>query len=516
MVVEDEYIERQALTLMLRNNFPDIELAAEAGNGIDALRMAREKKPDIMLVDVGIPGISGLDLIAEIHGAYPDIGFIIISSHDNFEFAQRAIKLGVEDYLLKPARLEPLRAAMSAAFAKRESRESAGVRATSLLNRMEKVRPLVENDFIFGVISQGAAETLSQMLGFLESDVSCGYCLILEGPGDLGEINLLIKNLLLELGNHIVSGIFNNQLIICLMTTSGGKTGGKSGDIDVLSGYILTSLEKLKFNAINIGISAYAENISLWHEAYLQARGALKEAGEKGTRIVKYSGAAKGEPSFKDNLSRLKSSLSKAILDGEGEESENILKQISLSLVSDYNFPEAREEAYKFLVLLVQELIRAMPGTDLVFDADPELLKIEDPKLLEIFLLSKIKQLFLQVHETGEKSKNVFIDKAMQFIRENYNKDISLASIAGQINLSPFYLSKLFRRVTGKTCTDSITEERIKAAKKLLLKNFSSKETCYLVGFNSQNYFTRIFKKFTGLTPGEFRFAHSKEGGEPI
>jgi two-component system response regulator YesN len=510
MVVEDENIERQALTLMLRNNFPGIKLAAEAGNGLDALRMAREKKPDIMLVDVGIPGISGLDLIAEIHGSDPDISFIIISSHDNFEFAQRAIKLGVEDYLLKPARLGPLKAAISAALAKRESRESAGVTATSLLNRMEKVRPLVENDFIFGVISQGSAETLSQMLGFLESGVSSGYCLILEGSGGLGEINLLIKNLLSELGNHIVSGIFNNQLIVCLMTPNGGKTG----DIDMLAGYILKSLEKLKFNAINIGISAYVENISLWHKAYLEARSALKEAGKNGTRIVKYSGSPKEEPSFKDNLARLKNSLSKAILDGDSGESEKILNQISLSLVSDCNFSEAREEAYKFLVLLVQELIRAMPGTDLVFDADPGILKIEDPKLLEILLLSKIKQLFFQVHETGEKSKNVFIDKAMQFIRENYNKDISLASIASQINLSPFYLSKLFRRITGKTCTDIITEERIKAAKKLLLKNFSSKETCYLVGFNSQNYFTRIFKKFTGLTPGEFRFAHLKEGGE--
>ncbi|MDR3336347.1 MAG: helix-turn-helix transcriptional regulator [Treponema sp.] len=63
----------------------------------------------------------------------------------------------------------------------------------------------------------------------------------------------------------------------------------------------------------------------------------------------------------------------------------------------------------------------------------------------------------------------------------------------------------MFRKSTGKTCMEIISLERIEAAKKLLLRNYNSKETCYQVGFNSQNYFTKIFKKLCGMTPGEYR-----------
>jgi two-component system response regulator YesN len=93
------------------------------------------------------------------------------------------------------------------------------------------------------------------------------------------------------------------------------------------------------------------------------------------------------------------------------------------------------------------------------------------------------------------------------YIKTSYQKEISLGSIAKEIDVSPYYLSKLCRKYTGKTCTELIAEERIEAAKRLLIQNYSSKETCFQAGFNSQNYFVKIFRKYVGVTPGEYRTA---------
>jgi two-component system response regulator YesN len=189
---------------------------------------------------------------------------------------------------------------------------------------------------------------------------------------------------------------------------------------------------------------------------------------------------------------------------------EKLVEEICLVLMSGNEFYAAREEAYKLIILLDQELKKALPvmeprtGADAVI-ADTVILKASEPRHLEICLLSHIKRLSLLAHEMRDQNKNYFVDRAVMYIKANYQKEISLGSIAKEINVSPYYLSKLFRKYTGKTCTELIAEERIEAAKRLLVQNFSSKETCFRVGFNSQNYFVKIFKKYVGVTPGEYR-----------
>jgi two-component system response regulator YesN len=154
---------------------------------------------------------------------------------------------------------------------------------------------------------------------------------------------------------------------------------------------------------------------------------------------------------------------------------------------------------------LEQELKKAVPGKEP--QTDTVMLKADDPGQLGICLLSHIRRLFFSVYDTRDQNKNYFVDRAVMYIKANYQKEISLGSIAQEIRVSPYYLSKLFRKYTGKTCTEIIAEERIEAAKRLLSQNYSSKETCFQVGFNSQNYFLKIFKKYVGVTPGEYRNA---------
>jgi two-component system response regulator YesN len=517
MVIEDEHIERQALVLMLRNNFPELSTIVEAVNGFDAISAAKNQKIDIALVDVGLPGISGLDLIQEMQKAGAETSFIIVSSYDNFEFAQKAIKLGVEDYLLKPIRPDMLKQAVSNSIAKKESRNRVSITATALQNRMENIRPLVENDFIYTIILNGPGESLRQMLSFLSIDCKSGFCIVVSELGAFNSIDTLIKNALEKVGNKLVSGFFNNNLVLCILFGDKSESTNTDTDIAAICDYILSILENAGYG-FHIGASGPVREIAAWNEAYRQASVALKRATEDSIPLKKYNEdllPLKGIHNTNENtapLSTQTSILARAILENREEQRKEIAENILLGIVSGHDFIRAREDAYKFIILLREELLRFLPVPGLQFDTDTSLLNAQEPRYLETSLLAQVEKFSHAVNEFRDQSKNTFVERAIQYIRDNYQKEISLSSIAREIHVSPYYLSKMFRKYTSKTCTEIISLERVEAAKKLLLCNYSSKETCYSVGFNSQNYFAKIFKKLCGMTPGEYRSSAFAKG----
>jgi two-component system response regulator YesN len=516
MVIEDERIERQALVLMLRNNFPELSTIVEASNGFEAISVAKNHKIDIALVDVGLPGISGLDLIQEMQQIGAETSFIIVSSHDDFEFAQKAIKLGVEDYLLKPVRPDVLKQTVSNSITKKESRNKVNITATVLQNRMENIRPLVESDFIYTIISNGPGESLRQMLSFLSIDCKSGLCLVVSELGAFNSVDTLIKNALEKVGNKLVSGFFNNNLVLCILFGDKSESTNIDNSIAAICDYILSVLENAGYD-FHIGVSSPVREIAAWNEAYRQSSFALKRAIEENISLKKYSEdllPLKEIYNTNGNTAPLAvqtSILARAILDNREEQQKEIMENILLSIVSGHDFIRAREEAYKFIILLREELLRSLPVPGLQFDTDtallsaPGVLSAQEPRYLKTSLLAQVEKFSHVVNEFRDQIKNTFVERAIQYIRDNYQKEISLSSIAREIHVSPYYLSKMFRKYTGKTCTEIISLERVEAAKKLLLRNYNSKETCYQVGFNSQNYFAKIFKKLCGMTPGEYR-----------
>lgn len=140
--------------------------------------------------------------------------------------------------------------------------------------------------------------------------------------------------------------------------------------------------------------------------------------------------------------------------------------------------------------------------------ADPSVLQAETPRQLEAALRTQIDTFDGAVFRYRDTNKNRIVDQAVFYIGNHFTEAISLDTIARELDVSPYYLSKLLKRFTGKTCTDLICERRVEESKRLLCRGMSSKEVAFEVGFNSQNYYTRVFKKYTGITPKEYRNSH--------
>ena len=130
---------------------------------------------------------------------------------------------------------------------------------------------------------------------------------------------------------------------------------------------------------------------------------------------------------------------------------------------------------------------------------------IADSRELKCYFITTIEGIAGLVNKFIVTGSSKIINRALAFIDSAYNKNISLNDISENLGVTPFYISKVLKKRTGKNFTDLVAEKRIEKAKKMLVTNKSIKEITFEVGFNSQNYFTKVFKKYTGLTPTDYK-----------
>ncbi|MFZ5975517.1 MAG: response regulator transcription factor [Bacillota bacterium] len=136
LIVEDEEIERIVLRKIILEHFQDIELVAEAVNGTDAIAMIEDQPFDLVILDINIPGINGLDVCETLKTKYPNARVVITTAYSKFEFAFRAIKVKVNDYLLKPVRPEKIIDCVSALMEDKNTGEPS--RDEQYLHRLSK------------------------------------------------------------------------------------------------------------------------------------------------------------------------------------------------------------------------------------------------------------------------------------------------------------------------------------------------------------------------------------------
>ncbi|WP_332306826.1 response regulator [Thermobacillus composti] len=148
LIVDDEQIEREGLAAILRKGFPDLAIE-QARNGRVALQMAEEGfRPDLVLMDIKMPGMDGLETIERMSAVDPDIRFIMVTAYDAFDYARTAIKLGVKDYLLKPSKADEIIATVGRVLRQIEEERREREASRQQITALKKVLPVVETDIV--------------------------------------------------------------------------------------------------------------------------------------------------------------------------------------------------------------------------------------------------------------------------------------------------------------------------------------------------------------------------------
>lgn len=437
IIADDEELERRAIKNIVLTRFKDTFTIYEAKNGREAIEISDKIKPDVVIMDIKMPGINGMEAIKEMRKFLKDGHFILLTAYDYFNYAKEAIEYGVKEYMLKPFKREELVKKLEFAIEQAEAIRMKRRSEMELREKFYSMRPMIENELCYGIIYNNL-HTIEYRthLDYLEMRLEAGYAIVLRfkeleeskkmNSLEHAELKMKIKEYAEEIckgfSNAIASYRFTEDIVIFIEN----KEEEYQAYLDSLAlGKKIKEGIKVKFKySISIGIGKSYKGIEKLYLSYKEALCVLQEE-EKNMKVVHYEDLdeEKKNPDYY-SAEKLKE---KTVLEPSGKEGS-----------------------------------------------------VDSPKQI--------------------------IPKAMQYIREKYNEDITLEEVASFVLVSPYYFSKLFKEFTGKNYVDYITEYRVQKAKEMIKKGeLSIKEICFEVGYNDPNYFSRVFKKVEGVTPSEYK-----------
>jgi Response regulator containing CheY-like receiver domain and AraC-type DNA-binding domain len=467
LIVDDEIYVVKSLTATINWNEYGYEVIGHAENGIDALRLIEELKPDLVFADIKMPGMSGLELIKTVNENMRQLIFVVISGYAEFAYAQKAMNFGALGFCLKPF----------------DDREIINVlqKARSILDKNKaslemRLLDIMEDEESY---NDPEAQNIFKLLDFEYGNENNVLVLVSIGTGKLN-LPLNIRYIHLELGSRKNAYIlpFDKEDFI----------------YEQLSGSLPENIKGIglckaccTFKSIKRGIE---ESIISANQYFI--------TGKKGV----YESVSGNN----EELNRTIHLLEKAV---EAKESLSILKELDMAReifmkgACDIRF------ALRIYNMFMSFLYRldTVKYEDYVYSYD---------QLTHLFgdagqMLASLKDLMTRQANGGnepisEDVRNETFKKILQYVNTNYFSDISIQSISYKFTINPSYVSQLFKKELGMTFTDYVTRMRISYACNLLkITDLPVYEIAKKAGYEEYYYFTRVFKRIMGKTPTELR-----------
>ena len=520
MLADDEGIVTDSIKFIIEKNFSGQCEVESAKTGRAVIELAESFRPDIAFMDIQMPGINGIDAIKEIRRTNSSMVFIILSAYDKFDYAREAINLGVQDYLNKPFTKEMITDALKKAMAQIDQAREKRRQELSIREKIETVTPVIESGFIYSILFKESREESEKYRALLGIEENYGYMLVLsvvdeesdsDNPVGSGiriqsEYNKL-RELIKERFNCITGPLLSNK-IICYFPEKSSKPeyDGRVRIIEKSEAFLKELHEKTGISA-RIGIGSL-QPVEAASDSYKYALTALHFSKASVAHASDLSVGCAYEPDYPVDLEK---KLFAAVSSGDAA----LTRDYSTSYFNwmQETYPGADSDMkLKCLefVLWAERLSYQSGGQTYRFlrrsDYLPTVTGCKDPASLEEWFVGKMTEAARNVNVKKEEKQGSLVEEAKTFIRENYDKDISLDDVSGRVDLSPYYFTRLFKEETGETFLEYLTGLRMDKAKELMKDpNLSVKDICLQVGYADPNYFSRIFKKAVGETPTEYR-----------
>lgn len=523
MIADDEKVAIDSLRFIIEKNFPEAEIVSTARSGREAIENVEENVPDILFMDIRMPGINGIEAIREIRTQHKNIVIIVLTAFDQFEFAKEAINLGVMEYLLKPVnRAKVVEVVEKAINLVRTEKEKLQVEL-EMKEKLKYAGPILENGFVYSLILFDYNKELINYKHIFEFKEEGGYVFTVEfvdeqsGAAPDNNIGISVQSqqfypyftdTVKSLCRCIIGPLMVNRIVVVIPSDPGTDEFACRLDAVSLAETLLLKLsEKLKCG-LRIGIGKVYRRFDMLAASYEESLKALRYL--QGTGIMHFMDiaartAALGSeyPEYKEKLLLQKVSV------GDTLESLNAFNCIFNWLLSEYGEQplKIKNKLLELMYLVSHMSWEYDPSGDTAgVDLLEEMLSISDPGELRSWCRSKVESVIGQVNSYRDFKAGGLTKRAKEYIKANYSNSITLEDVAREINISPQYLSKLFKEETGENFIDYLTSIRIKIAKSLLESDERSvKEISLSIGYSDPNYFSRIFKKIVGVTPTEYK-----------
>ncbi|NLX64489.1 MAG: response regulator [Clostridiaceae bacterium] len=523
MVVDDESIVIESIKYIIEKNFKDVMLAGVAHSGREAIEKAETIKPDIIFMDIKMPGINGIDAIKEIKEVLPNVQFIILSACEQFEYAKEAVNLGVSEYLLKPVNRSKLIEIIRQAAINHEEAKARRKRELDLKEKYEQVLPILEHGLIYAILlNEDYNEQIKNYKRILDITEEKGFIITFEiGEGrENGNIigsSVLSQNFYHKMRdvikselNCVVGPAMLNRIIVYVPVSADKDDYQVRLETVKTTESILDKLTQKIKTGIRVGIGSTKSDNENLLISFSESLKALKYANDREIIHIDDIPEEQQLPDTDYIEKRIKMLLESAS-SGDTKESIAIFIQIFDELCENSkNSTEIIKGRLLELIVMLHRLANdyQIEGNEMFQNNDylREYLSIDDKQIIKRWCIRRIEAITGGIKNAKTSRCHHLATAAKEYIDKHYNEEISLEDVSRAVNLSPQYFSRFFKQETGENFIDYLTQVRINKAIELLKdKNHSIKEVCFMIGYNDPNYFSRIFKKVTGYSPSEQR-----------
>ncbi len=511
-LVDDEIAIRENL----RNSFPweqnGFQLVGEAPDGEMALPMIRDLNPDILLTDIRMPFMDGMELCAQVKRVLPWIGVVILSGYDDFAYARQAISLGVKEYLLKPITADELGEALKRVAARITEER----RAASLRRDAAPGNPFLREKLLASLFTEEGDrfedEQLMRQMRAMGVNLAAGCYVVIDIAFPLkDEARVRAREALSALAEASGGSVFTCGMphgARALVLGDNERDAEERAYSFAASAAHLPQLESCDQLLLSIGetVTDYFEIRKSMQSARHVRHAAVGRGG--GRRII-------GVGELDDETTSLNSlelsPLYERLQYAPAEELDAILADYADLLGSG---AEGRELALGYL-----RIAAVIAARQIVSDAgaDPQRV-LDEGRIAEALRAEGIEAVRALLNEamacrdrSGRGQGQTPVARARRFLSRRYSDpNLMLQDVAGEVGMSQSHFSTVFAQETGLTFTQYLTALRIGKAKELLSATaMRSSEIAFAVGYNDAHYFSYMFKKQTGMTPSEYR----KENG---
>lgn len=476
-------------------------------------------EPDLVITDVYTPYMDGITFAKRLHSEFPSIQIVFISGHADVQLLRQALKTDAFDYILKSVDLDELSATITRVVRLLDQRNQERQRVMAMEDYLKELLPLYKERMLQSFLDGDADFYTANYLGLGLHDQEKYVCLVIRlnnkwtvCKGLTGAERLALsvdcENICgAVIADHPGSVTFKKRMSEYIVILKCDSPDYEQDVLETSTRIQQALLRQLEFDT-SIGISE--PHILLdFRAAYEEACGAIKQryylAEDSSIAVTKYSEV----PDQKQARELVEHHLPDAILSGEAAKLDAVLNQV-------FHFTrtmpeEERDNFTLFLLMLPPRSISSLKARkDSPFRNQRQLLEhwLNCPSCVEQeqFIRQIMAETMQLLRDGNEPGTSAIIRRIKSIIGEQYMDQISVASLANQVHLTPTYLCVLFKQSTGKTINEYLTQERIQQAKRLLQDpTVKLYDVCYRVGYLSPSYFSKLFKKQVGMPPGEYR-----------
>ncbi|MGD7045739.1 response regulator [Jeotgalibacillus proteolyticus] len=500
LIVDDEQTERDGLELILTRHFDNLVIR-QARNGRLAIEMTAQQKPDLVFMDIQMPGISGLEAIKQLHSLHSSVKFILVTAFATFEYAQQALSLGVQAYIVKPSKIAEIVKTVEGVLHQIKMEQQHTEESKKDQDTLEKAMAVFETDVVTQLLFDHVHEVhLNQLVDLLDipmADETFVMSLLL--PPDAAEMYPAVKEVVRKTGSGWTGASNGRQVPIIVFRN--GKNSFRHQAI-TLANKILTLRDSRK-TAWFIGIgNVYGPTGKIkqsYQESLLATRNFQQPVHYQFYTDLPALTLDLSSPSYKTYEQTFYEHLRHQQWDPLIAEIKTITEGLERK-----NKPAIQaQKQLAELLWLISSILSDM-GIPVELPVYPS--QTAGYKQLREETANMLERMKYAQEDHSQQADGDSIEQIKHYIIDHAHEDLSLEIISKEAGLSPIYVSKLFKEKLGINYISFLTECRLEKAKKLMRDpEKSMKEISIEIGYHDPNYFSKVFKKAFHTSPTDYR-----------